>query len=309
MAGTNARMQRQRRNEETMIKSMTGFGRCEYTDGIHKFTVEVKAVNHRYLDIGIRMPKKLHCFEGAIRSLLKEYADRGKVDVFISYEGLSEADLGLKYNEDAAAWYLAHLNRMAETFGLENDVRVSALSRYPEVFTLEEQGIDEEAIWPGLEKTFREAAEQFVESRGKEGEQLKRDLQDKLTGMLAYVDEIEERYPAVLEAYRQRLEAKVSELLSDRQIDEGRIAAEVMIFADKCCVDEETVRLRSHIKSALEALETGDSVGRKLDFIAQEMNREANTILSKSNDLSISDIGIHLKTDIEKVREQIQNIE
>ncbi len=292
-----------------MINSMTGFGRCELTDGMRKAAVEMKAVNHRYLDVSIRMPKKLNFFESAIRSLLREYADRGKIDVFISYEDLSEENVSLKYNEGTAAWYLAHLNRMAEKFGLENDVRVSTLARCPEVFTLEEQGIDEEAVWSVLEKTLRKAAEQFAESRRKEGEQLKRDLREKLGHMLAYADFIEERFPAVLEAYRQRLEAKVAELLCDRQMEEGRIAAEVIVFADKICVDEETVRLRSHIRTALDALEAGGPVGRKLDFIAQEMNREANTILSKSNDLAISDVGINLKTDIEKIREQIQNIE
>lgn len=292
-----------------MIKSMTGFGRCEYADEKRKFTVEMKAVNHRYLDVNIKMPKKLNFFESAIRSLLKEYIERGKVDIFISYEDFTEDNFALKYNEDIAAQYLNHLNHMAEKFGLENDIRVSTLSRYPEVFTMEEQAIDEEALWAGLEKALRGAAEQFVESRIKEGEHLKKDLCEKLEGMLSYVDFIEERSPVIMKDYRERLEAKVTELLGDKQIDDARIATEVTIFADKICVDEETVRLRSHIKSTKDTLEAGGSVGRKLDFIAQEMNREANTILSKANDLEISDTGINLKTDIEKVREQIQNIE
>ena len=292
-----------------MIKSMTGFGRCEYGDGERKFTVEMKAVNHRYLDISIRMPKKLNFFESAIRSLLKEYMERGKVDIFISYEDFTEDNFSLKYNETLAAEYLKHLNSMAEKFGLENNIRVSTLSRYPEVFTMEEQSIDEKALWAGLEKALRGAAEQFVESRIREGEHLKKDLCEKLDAMLSYVDFIEERSPVIMREYKERLEAKVAELLGDRQLDEGRIATEVTIFADKICVDEETVRLRSHIKSTRETLEAGGSVGRKLDFIAQEMNREANTILSKAIDLEISDTGINLKTDIEKVREQIQNIE
>lgn len=292
-----------------MIKSMTGFGRCEYADEERKFTVEMKAVNHRYLDVNIKMPKKLNFFESAIRSLLKEYMERGKVDIFISYEDFTEDNFALKYNETLAAEYLKHLNTMAEKFGLENDIRVSTLSRYPEVFTMEEQGIDEKALWAGLEKALRGAAEQFVESRIKEGGHLKKDLCEKLDAMLSYVDFIEERSPVIMKDYKERLEAKVAELLGDRQMDDGRIATEVTIFADKICVDEETVRLRSHIKSTKETLEAGGSVGRKLDFIAQEMNREANTILSKANDLEISDTGINLKTDIEKVREQIQNIE
>lgn len=292
-----------------MIKSMTGFGRAEVTDENRKFTVEIKSVNHRYLDVGIKMPKKLNFFESAIRNLLKEYMERGKVDVFISYEDYTEDNYALKYNEDIAAQYLAHLKAMSEKFGIENDVRVSTLSRYPEVFTMEEQSIDEKELWAVLERALRGAAEQFVESRIVEGERLRIDLIEKLDGMLAYVDFIEERSPIILQEYRTRLEEKVKELLGDKQLDDARIATEVAIFADKICVDEETVRLRSHIQSTKDTLNAGGGIGRKLDFIAQEMNREANTILSKANDLKISDTGINLKTDIEKVREQIQNIE
>lgn len=292
-----------------MIKSMTGFGRCEMADGNRKFTVEIKSVNHRYLDVNIKMPKKLNFFESAIRNLLKEYIERGKVDVFISYEDYTEDNFSLKYNEDIAAQYLAHLQQMAEKFGIDNDIRVSTLSRYPEVFTMEETNIDEKELWAGLESALRGALEQFVESRIAEGERLRTDLIDKLQTMLTYVDYIEERSPQILQEYRGRLEEKVRELLGDNQIDEARIATEVTIFADKICVDEETVRLRSHIQSTMDTLNGGGGMGRKLDFIAQEMNREANTILSKSNDLKVSDTGINLKTDIEKVREQIQNIE
>ncbi len=292
-----------------MIKSMTGFGRQEVTDGSRKFTVEIKSVNHRYLDVNIKMPKKLSFFESSIRNLLKEYMERGKVDLFISYEDYSEETYSLKYNEEIAAQYLEHLNAMAEKFGLQNDVSVETLSRYPEVFTMEEVAVDEKELWALLERAVRGACEQFVASRIKEGEHLQKDLCEKLDGMLTHVDFIEERSPIILSEYKERLEAKVQELLGDRQIDESRIATEVTIFADKICVDEETVRLKSHIRSTKDALEAGGSVGRKLDFIAQEMNREANTILSKTNDLEISDVGISLKTDIEKVREQIQNIE
>lgn len=292
-----------------MIKSMTGFGRCEVADENRKFVVEMKSVNHRYLETNIKMPKKLNFFESAIRNLLKEYIERGKVDIFISYEDYTEDNFSLKYNEDIAAQYLAHLKEMAEKFGLDNDIRVSSLSRYPEVFTMEEQTIDEKELWAGLEKALRGACEQFVASRITEGEHLRADLCEKLDGMLMYVNFIEERSPIIMKDYRERLENKVKELLGDRQIDDGRVATEVTIFADKICVDEETVRLRSHIKSTKDTLNAGGSVGRKLDFIAQEMNREANTILSKANDLQISDTGINLKTDIEKVREQIQNIE
>jgi uncharacterized protein (TIGR00255 family) len=182
---------------------------------------------------------------------------------------------------------------MAEQFGLDNDIRVSTLSRYPEVLVMEEQGVDEKELWADLEVTIRKACEMFVESRIREGENLKKDLCDKLDDMLGYVDFIEERSPIILKDYRTRLEDKIHELLGDRQIDEGRIITEITIYADKICVDEETVRLRSHIQATKDTLEKGGSCGRKLDFIAQEMNREANTILSKANNLEISDTGIN----------------
>ena len=292
-----------------MIKSMTGFGRCEFTDEKRKFTVELKSVNHRYLDINIKMPKKLNFFESSIRALLKEYIERGKVDVYSTYEDYTEDNYALKYNAALAAQYLDYLNSMAEEFGLENDIRVSNLSRYPDVLVMEEQDVDEQELWDGLERALRGACEQFVASRIKEGENLKIDLIDKLDHMISYVDFIEKRSPQIMEEYHRRLEDKIKEILGDRQMDDGRIATEVTIYADKVCVDEETVRLRSHINTTKETLLEGGSIGRKLDFIAQEMNREANTILSKANNIEISDTGINLKTSIEKVREQIQNIE
>ena len=292
-----------------MIKSMTGFGRCEFADEKRKFTVEIKSVNHRYLDVNIKMPKKLNFFESTIRSLLKEYIERGKVDIYITYEDYTEDNFSLKYNASLAEEYLKHLREMSLQFGLDDDIRVSSLSRYPDVFVMEEQSIDEEELWAGLEHALCGACEQFVESRIKEGDHLCDDLLEKLNGMLSYVDFIEERYPQILKEYRTRLEDKVRELLQDRPMDDARIAQEVIVFADKICVDEETVRLRSHITTMSDTLKKGGSIGRKLDFIAQEMNREANTILSKANDVEISDTGINLKTDIEKVREQIQNIE
>ncbi|MBD5466505.1 MAG: YicC family protein [Lachnospiraceae bacterium] len=292
-----------------MIKSMTGFGRYEITEGSRKFTVEIKSVNHRYLDISIKMPKKLNFFEASIRNLLKEYIQRGKVDVFITYEDYSENNVCIKYNKDIAKEYLDYLNQMAEEFSLDNDVRVSSLSRYPEVFVMEEQSIDEEQLWKLLEKAIRGAAEGFVEARIREGENLTNDLIGKLDGMLMHVAFIEEHSPQIIADYKARLMEKIKELLEDTKIDESRLAMEVTIFADKVCVDEELVRLRSHVETTKEALLSGESIGRKLDFIAQEMNREANTILSKASDLEISNRGIELKTDIEKIREQIQNIE
>lgn len=292
-----------------MIKSMTGFGRCEITEGDSKYTVEIKSVNHRYLDVNIKMPKKLNYFESSIRNELKNYAQRGKIDIFITYEDFSENNVCIKYNKEIAAEYLQYLKVMSEDFGLDNDIRVSSLSRYPEVFSMEEQTIDEEEIWNGLVKAVRGAAQGFVETRIKEGENLSKDLISKLEGMLEHVAFIEERSPQIIEDYKKKLYDKVQDFLADTSFDESRLMTEVVIYADKVCVDEELVRLRSHIETMKQALIDGGSIGRKLDFIAQEMNREANTILSKANDLAISNRGIDLKTEIEKVREQIQNIE
>lgn len=293
-----------------MIKSMTGFGRCEVAEGQRRFVVEMKGVNHRYLDVNIRMPKKLNFFETAIRSLLKQSVQRGKVDIFITYEDLSESQVSLKYNETLAGEYLKYFQQMQETFGLENDVRVSHLSRCPEVLTMEEQAVYEEELWNELKKALSGAISQFVETRSTEGENLKKDLLEKLDDMLMLTEQIEKRSPQIIAEYREKLETKVKELLEDTQIEESRIAAEVVMFADKICTDEEIVRLRSHIVHMKETLKSDENgIGRKLDFIAQEMNREANTILSKANDLETSNVGINLKTEIEKVREQIQNIE
>ena len=292
-----------------MIKSMTGFGRCELSEGERKVSVEIKTVNHRYLDVAMKMPKKLNFFDSAIRTVLKEYLQRGKVDVFVTYEDLSESNVSLVYNQKVAEQYVKYFRQMEEQFGLENDMKVSVLARCPEVLVMEEQQEDEEEIWQLLEKAVRGACEKVVETRVREGEALKCDLLAKLDEMLRMTAFIEERSPQIMAEYRQKLEAKVQDLLTDAQTDESRIAMEVTLFADKICVDEEIVRLRSHLEATKAALESGGSVGRKLDFIAQEMNREANTTLSKANDLEISNCAIDLKTEIEKVREQIQNIE
>ena len=292
-----------------MIKSMTGFGRCEIQKESRKFTVELKSVNHRYLDVNIRMPKKLNFFETSIRTLLKSYANRGKVDIFITYEDLSQTQVSVKYNAAVAAEYVKYFSNMAEEFGIENDIRVSTLARFPEVFSMEEQSDDEEELWNGLKEALEGAFTQFVETRTKEGENLKNDILGKLDVLNGQVACVEERSPQIVAEYREKLEDKMKELLADSQIEESRIAAEVILFADKICTDEEVVRLKSHIQHMRNTLEENEGIGRKLDFIAQEMNREANTILSKANDLEVSNYAISLKTEIEKIREQIQNIE
>ncbi len=292
-----------------MIKSMTGFGRAEVTENNRKFTVELKSVNHRYLDMNIKLPKSLNFFESSIRQELKNYIARGKVDVFITYENQAEATSSIRYQKSLAEEYLRYLREMSADFGLENDVRVSTLARMPEVLVMEEEDTDEEELWKSLKKALDQAAEAFVQTRIVEGEHLKEDLIAKLDGMLKAVDFIDERSPQIVAEYREKIGARVQEILGETKVDEGRLLTEVTIFADKVCVDEEIVRLRSHITTMKEELTAGGSIGRKLDFIAQEMNREANTTLSKTTDLEISNRGIELKTEIEKVREQIQNIE
>lgn len=295
--------------EDNMIKSMTGFGRAEAVSRERKVSVELKSVNHRYLDLSIKMPRKLVFLEGAIRNLMKTYMQRGKVDVFITYEDYTLSCGALKYNKELAGEYLAYIRQMAEEFGLENDVKAGALSRYPDVLTMEEQSVDEDALWAVLEAPLREACEKFAQSRAREGENLKNDLIAKLDALDEKVSQVEARSPEVVDSYREKLEAKVHELLEDSQIEDSRIAAEVVLFSDKICNDEETVRLHSHIQGMKKMLEEKEGIGRKLDFMAQEMNREANTILSKSSDLIISNIAIDLKTEIEKIREQVQNVE
>ena len=292
-----------------MIKSMTGFGRAEAVTKEWKITVELKSVNHRYLDLNIKMPRKLSLFEGQIRNLMKTYMQRGKVDVFITYEDYTAGSVALKYNRGLASEYMNYLKDMEEEFHLKNDITAAMLSRYPEVLTMEEQPVNEEELWSRMEGPLNEACRKFAEAREREGENLKKDLLLKLEGLDQMVSKVEERSPMVVQAYREKLEAKVHELLEDSQIDDSRIAAEVVLFSDKICNDEETVRLHSHIRGMKNILTEKEGIGRKLDFMAQEMNREANTILSKSNDLEVSDIAIDLKTEIEKIREQIQNIE
>ena len=292
-----------------MVKSMTGFGRYEVTEESRLVTVEIKSVNHRYNEISVRMPRKLGMYENNVRTILKKYANRGKIDVNVSYEDATEGRCSVQYHQETAAEYFKLLQQMAEDFGLENDIRVSTLSRFPDVFTVEEQKTDEEALALLLNKAVAKACENFVAARLAEGEHLKKDLIAKCEHLLELLAFIEQREPQVMEEYRIKLTNKVEELLGDTKLDQSILATELTIYADKICVDEETVRLHSHIDSMLKTLEDGENVGRKLDFIAQEMNREANTILSKANDIQITNKAIDLKTEIEKIREQIQNIE
>lgn len=293
-----------------MIRSMTGFGRSEMIDETKKIIVELKSVNHRYADISMKMPRKLNKYEAQIRKTLAEYIGRGKVDVYITFEDLSDSGVVVRYNKDIAAEYIKYLNEMGNDFGMTEDFKPTVIGRYPDVFEIEDkvQEVDEEQ-YKDLDTVIRQACTKFVETREIEGENLKADLLSKIDEMEVLVARVEEMYPEIIAAYKEKLTAKVSEILVDKTIDENRIAQEVTIYADKICVDEEMVRLHSHIDGVRAILNEGGAVGRKLDFIIQEMNREANTTLSKSQDTEVTNIGIELKTLIEKIREQVQNLE
>lgn len=294
-----------------MIKSMTGFGRGEAAGPNYKVTVEIKSVNHRYLDLSIKLPRKLNAYEANLKTIIKKYLVRGKVDVYVNYENISDETVDIQYNSLVAARYLDIFREMAEEFHIENDVRVSSLSRYPEVLVTEDLEPEEDELCGIAEEALTKACEQILAAREAEGRHISEDLVLKLDSMTAIIDYINSHSEGILKDYRAKLLERVQEVLGDVNVDESRIATEVVLYADKICVDEEMVRLRSHIDSMKEALISGkeEGIGRKLDFIAQEMNREANTTLSKANNLEISQKAIDLKTEIEKVREQIQNIE
>ena len=291
------------------IRSMTGYGRSEALTEEYRLVVEIKSVNHRFLDLNIRMPRLFNRFEASIRSLLKNYIERGKVDIFITYEDYAKGVSGLKYNRVLAGKYLEYCREMSREFGIEDDIRVSTVARFPDVFTMDAEEIDEDKLWAELEQGLKEACASFVEARQKEGENLRNDILGKLSDMRNALAVIEAKAPEILQEYRTNLRQKVTDLLGDTPLDENRIAQEVTIYADRICVDEEMVRLHSHIDTMEKDLKTGGTIGRKLDFLAQEMNREANTTLSKSTDLTVADNAIFLKTTIEKIREQIQNLE
>ena len=292
-----------------MIKSMTGFGRYETVTDEYSIAVEIKSVNHRYCDLNIKLPKKFNEIENTLRMMMKEIAERGKVDVYVSYEDYAGKGTHVHYHPQIAKEYVKVAAQVAEEFELHNSLSAERLLGFADVISLEEESNDLESVFPIVTQTLQKAGEQFIASREREGEQLYQDIKGKLAYLLTLVAQVEERSPQMLQEHRQKLLEKVQELLGDRKIDEGILATELIVYADKVCVDEETVRLRSHIDAMSETLDMQEAIGRKLDFSAQEMNREANTILSKANDKELSGIAINLKTEIEKIREQIQNIE
>lgn len=292
-----------------MIQSMTGFGRAEAASDKYKVTIELKSVNHRYLDINVHLPRKLNFLEAAIRNQMKQFANRGKVDIFVNLENLDGGSGAIQYNAEAASSYLKGIRQIAEDFQLKEHIDAFHLSRFPEVFTTREEDVDEEMLMDLITEAMNNAGTGFLKSRTLEGDKLYHDMLGKLDHMESLIDAIVERSPQMVEEYRQKLTDKVQELLGDTKLDENVLATELVIYSDKICVDEEMVRLRTHIVHMKETLSAQEPVGRKLDFLIQEMNREANTTLSKANDMRIADYGIELKTDIEKIREQIQNIE
>lgn len=292
-----------------MIQSMTGFGRGEAANEKYKVTIEMKSVNHRYLDLSVRLPRKLNFYEPAIRNQVKEFAKRGKIDIFVSMEQLQEKAESIQYNPQIAAAYLSGISQMADEFSIDGTIQAYQLARFPDVFTKAEEDDNEEEWIPIVTQALRDACEKFAESRRIEGEKLAKDLSEKLDHISDLVDKIETRSPQIVEEYRKKITEKVEQLLGDTQIDENLLATEIVMFSDKICVDEEMVRLRTHVEHVKETLAVGENIGRKLDFLIQEMNREANTTLSKANDSEVSEYGIDLKTEIEKIREQIQNIE
>ncbi|NDL66897.1 YicC/YloC family endoribonuclease [Anaerotalea alkaliphila] len=292
-----------------MINSMTGFGRGKAESAGKTIVVEVRSVNHRYCELGVKLPKVLGYMEGDLKSILKRRLSRGKVDAFVSYEDHGQKRERLVFNTDLAREYMEHFQRMGALFGLKQDVGVSHLGRCPDVLVLEEQEEDEGLLSRLVAEALELAVEGLLASRRTEGAMLQEDLLEKVGQMEVLVDQVRAHAPLVVREYRDKLESRIRELLAQVPVDETRLAMEVAVFADKSCVDEEIVRLESHLSHMRGVFQEEGPVGRKLDFLTQEMHREANTILSKANHIQTSNLGIELKTLIEKIREQIQNIE
>ena len=293
-----------------MAYSMTGFGQCT-TEGIPgRLTIEIKSVNQRFLDISVRMPRELSFLEMRLRDTIRKRIVRGKVDVFVIFEGNTNENVSLKYNPNIAQSYLEGAKEMERNFGIKNDMTASALSALPYVFEKVTEQTDEDEITKLFDDALENALCGFSNARKSEGERLVKDLLQKTDELLSYVSEIEKREPEIIASYKEKISQKLSEFSDITEgIDSSRLALEVTMYADKICVDEEIVRLKSHVKETKAVLQKEGEVGRRLDFLSQEMNREANTILSKSVDVMTDTIGVSMKTVIEKIREQIQNLE
>ena len=293
-----------------MIKSMTSFGRAQGEEGKgYLFSIEMKSVNNRYLDLNIRMPKFMISLEEEIRKIINTRLNRGKVDVFINYKSYDKASAMPKLNLEVAKGYYNCLNELKKEFNIENDITVSKLANFPEVLTLEEKEENLDEVLKEIKPLIEVSLDKMLEMRIREGEKLKEDILVKLNDIEEKVKTIEGFAEDLPKTYKQRLEERLSELTKGLNVDEERIAVEVAIFADKVAIDEEVIRLKSHIGQMRKTLNLEEPVGRKLDFIVQEMNRETNTIGSKANDINITNIVIDIKNLIEKIREQVQNIE
>ena len=288
---------------------MTGYGRAVETVNGREFTVELRSVNNRYLDCSVRLPRMLSFAEDAVKQAVKTSISRGKVDVFISVRSEAGDEVQVTLNQSVVKSYLAAMHQMVDEFGVADDISVSAVSRLPEVFIIEKPQVDEEQLMSDLMGVVGKALEGYDAMRCTEGEALDRDLRSRGQTILELVAQVEEGNGKTVSDYRARLEAKIREVLANTAIDESRILTEAAIFADKVAVDEETVRLRSHLKQMNNMLTTGGAMGRKLDFLLQEMNREANTIGSKCTDVNLARIVVDIKAELEKIREQTQNIE
>ena len=292
-----------------MIKSMTGYGRAQGAFSGGEITVEIKSVNNRYLDCGVKLPRVYSYVEDAVKTLVQKNISRGKVDVFVSINSSGAENVKITLNKPVAQGYVDALHEMAQEFGIREDISVSLLSRFNDVFLVEKQEEDEDEVKSSILQVVAQALEAFDTMRQKEGQALKQDLLQKAQEILELVSLVEARSPITVEAYRNRLTAKMQEVLENKQLDESRIIQEAAIYADKVAVDEETVRLRSHVAQLETMLTGGGVIGRKLDFLMQEMNREANTIGSKGNDVEQARNVVDIKSLLEKIREQIQNIE
>lgn len=292
-----------------MIKSMTGYGRAVETVNGREFTVELRSVNNRYLDCSVRLPRMLSFAEDTVKQAVKASISRGKVDVFITVRSEAGDEVQVSLNKSVLQGYLSAMHQMVDEFGVKDDISVSAVSRLPEVFVIEKPQVDEDQLMQDLMGVVNKALEGYDAMRRTEGEALDKDLRSRGETILELVSQVEAGNGKTVSDYRARLEAKIREVLANTAIDESRILTEAAIFADKVAVDEETVRLRSHLKQMNSMLSAGGAVGRKLDFLLQEMNREANTIGSKCTDVALARIVVDIKAELEKIREQTQNIE
>lgn len=292
-----------------MIKSMTGYGRAQtVVDGMN-ITVEIKSVNHRYFEFSSKLPRSYGFLDEKLKSFYMNCLVRGKMECYVSIETVEEPDVIIAVNKPLVESYLAAYKEIADDYNLENDIKVSDIVKVSDILSIRKQAADEDRIWAAVKVVAEQALERFVEMRKVEGERLKADVSSRLDTIIDCVAFVEERSPETVKEYNEKLLARLREMLEDTHIDEQRILTEAAIFADKVAVAEETVRLRSHIDQMRSFLEADEATGKKMDFLVQEMNREANTIGSKANDVAIARKVVDIKAEIEKIREQIQNIE